>query len=118
MSWDAELSTEDGSHHREWNYTSNTSPMIHLALHDAGYPPQDHWYDPLDGHTGPQGGAFLHDIITELESYPEHYKRRFYSMDSEEWDAKEWGSYEGLLAVLRDMRDSVPEFPTVWAVSS
>jgi len=67
------------------------------------------WWERLDGATGPAGRDYLATIITGLEADP----RRYRAMNP----ANGWGSYDSLLVVLREMRDAVPDWPTVWSVS-
>lgn len=130
MSWDAWLFDDRGHSEGEWNYTHNTSRMIYAVLEDAGIElaaetrpcvwfdedgighdaPEGHgtiaWYDHLNGMEGPQGAAFLHTIIRGLEADP----ARFRAMNPDNG----WGDYDGLLKVLTDMRNAVPEWPTTW----
>jgi len=84
----------------EWNYTSNTNGMIRATGCD--------W--PLDfgGRSGPDGAAYLHRVITALESDPV----RFEAMNP----PNGWGSYESLLDVLREMRAAVPEELCTWGI--
>ena len=67
------------------------------------------WWTYLDGMEGPQGAALLDRIVRGLEGDP----GRFRVMNPENG----WGDYDSFLAVLRDMRKSVPEWPTTWSVS-
>ena len=91
----------------DWNYTFNIAPMIVGALESI--PPGEHWLDRLDGKPGPEGAAFLNDLISRLEADP----ARFEDMNP----PNGWGSYAGLLLLLREMRDRVPECPTTWWAS-
>lgn len=100
---------------REWNYTHNCNRMANIALAEAGItvPPHPNhpelkmsWWDFLDGMEGPAGAAILDTIIKGLEADPV----RFDAMNPENG----WGSRENFVAVLTKMRDSVPEYPTVW----
>lgn len=134
MSWDAHLTDDRGHTEGDWNYTHNTSRMIYAVLEDAGivlpadtrpcqwldrekgqwhYAPNGHgsvpWWDHLDGMSGPDGAAYLHLIIRGLEADPE----RFRAMNP----PNGWGDYEGLLKILTEMRDRVPEWPTTWGAS-
>lgn len=118
MSWWAHLNDDRGHSEGEWNYTHNTSKMIYAALDEAGYelPPDPQipnrnmpWWMHLRGMDGPTGAAFLHIIITRLESDPGKYR----AMNP----ANGWGDYDSFLGVLKEMRASVPEWPTVWSAS-
>jgi hypothetical protein len=53
--------------------------------------------------------AFLDRIITGLEADP----TRFRAMNPDNG----WGNYDQFLALLKKMRDAIPEWPTVWSVS-
>lgn len=116
MSWDADLIDDRGHIEGEWNYTHNTNRMIAAALADLGDDaPEDHflvgpcWWDALNGMSGADGAAYLHRIITALSADPDKYQ----AMNPENG----WGSYDGLLGVLREMRDAVPEWPCVWEMN-
>lgn len=123
MSWCASLTDDRGHCEGDWGHTHNTNRMIAAALesigcvnaHEIG---SDHplhvaigppWWERLDGCTGPEGAALLHEIVMALEKDPD----RFRAMNPENG----WGSYDSLLVVLRDMRDRVPEWPTTWSTS-
>lgn len=99
----------------DWNYTHNAAPMIYRALEGAGIAlaADESWWRHLNGMGGPEGRDFLAAIITQLEANPE----RFRAMNP----ANGWGCYDGpngVLGVLRKMRDSVPEDErSVWHVS-
>lgn len=143
MSWDADLIDVrpeevrvdvDGDPYRPvlrfWNYTHNTNPMINAALDATGFlrpvavGPYDFdqagslviaqeprvlpWWSALDGLPGPEGAALLHRIIRELEADP----IRFEALNP----PNGWGDYDSLLGALREMRASVPEWPTTWKV--
>ena len=122
MSWDAELTDDRGHQEGWWNYTHNTNGMIEAALGDEiddTLKPwwtvlgntamgKGSWWDLLDGSSGPEGAALLDHIIRNLEAEP----GRFKEMNPENG----WGDYDGLLGVLREMRDRVPEWPTTWSV--
>jgi len=102
VSWDASFDGES------WNYTHNTNRMIGTAfasMTGLDTPPVDHpllgpvigpaWWKRLDGMTGAQGAEYLGLIITGLEADP----ARFRAMNP----ANGWGTYDGLLLVLREM---------------
>lgn len=109
MSWDAWLTDAAGNVVHEANYTHNTNRMIHQALLDAGTSAAEAlWCWGLDGRQGPAGAAYLHGILRQLEADPARYE----AMNP----ANGWGDYATLVAVLTEMRDSVPEWPTVWSV--
>jgi hypothetical protein len=100
----------------EWfNYTHNAGPMIYAALDGAGIElaEEERWWQRLSGMSGPESRGYLGAIITHLEADP----ARFRAMDP----PNGWGCYDGpdgLLGVLRRMRDSVPDGETtVWSVS-
>lgn len=124
MSWDASLSavTEvthcpDCGHELEkprrekseigwWNYTHNTSRMIYDALAGAGIEltEDESWWRRLCGMCGTEGRDYLAAIVRQLECDAPRYR----AMNP----PNGWGSYDGphgLLAVLREMRDAVPE---------
>ena len=134
MSWDAFLTDDRGHFEGEWNYTHNCNGMVHAVLDDAGVilptsttpcrwldrdtgewhdAPEGHgtvsWWEHLDGMTGPDGAAFLDTIVRGLEADPE----RFRAMNPENG----WGDYESLAKILAEMRNAVPEWPTVWGAS-
>jgi hypothetical protein len=69
------------------------------------------WWKRLDGVSGQLGAAYLASIVEGLESDPE----RFRGMNP----PNGWGEYDGLLRVLREMRDRPAEDdrPSVWRVS-
>lgn len=100
----------------EWfNYTSNVAPMIYRALEGAGIglEAEERWWQRLDGMSGPEGRDFLDAVITQLEADPE----RFRAMNP----PNGWGCYDGpdgVLGVLRKMRDAVPDDEgSAWHVS-
>jgi hypothetical protein len=134
MSWDAWLTDDRGHCEGDWNYTHNTSGMVYDALDRLGIElPADtrpcsarspetgewtqypdgfgtiRWWEHLNGMSGPDGAAFLHKIIGVLRSDPVTYE----AMNP----ANGWGTYEGLLKVLEDMRDCVPEWPCTWGAN-
>lgn len=113
MGWDAALECDCCHSERGWwNFTHNTNRMITTVLEeDDGEWPIDtrHWWIPLAGLSGPEGAAYLHRIIKGLRADPP----RFEAMNP----PNAWGDYNGLLNVLTEMRDSVPEFPTHWHAS-
>ena len=103
MSWDASF---DGD---SWNYTHNTNEMVAAAMTDAGLgepPPiqdpffapviRNSWWKRLDGMSGREGAEFVGAIIRALEADP----AKFREMNP----ANGWGSYDGILAVLRKMK--------------
>lgn len=112
MSWDATLTDDRGNVIGDWNWTHNTSTMIYAALGDLGCVNGGpnilggRWYDRLHGCDGPTGAAYLHQIITALEADPD----RFTAMNPKNG----WGDYEGLVKILTEMRNAVPEWPTRW----
>lgn len=135
MSWDAWLTDDRGHSEGSWNYTHNTNCMAKIAAEEAGVQfPADtrecwaapcgpdgslthyphgkgtvSWWDHLDGMSGPDGAAYLHVIVRELERCPDRYRALN--------PPNGWGDYDGLLKTLTDMRDAVPEWPTQWATS-
>jgi hypothetical protein len=132
MSWDARLIDDRGHYEGDWSYTHNTSRMIYAVLDDAGIElpastrpcmrlvdrewvnyPQGYgsiaWWDHLDGMSGPEGAAYLNTIVKGLEAEPE----RFRKMDP----PNGWGNYYGLVKILTEMRDAVPEWPCKWEAS-
>jgi hypothetical protein len=143
MSWDATLyavtevknCTECGHELAEpreersgigwWNYTHNTNAMIAAAYEAVSGDATEQcggplgkaigpaWWRRLDGASGPDGAAYLGQIIQGLEADPE----RFRAMNP----PNGWGCYDGpdgVLGVLRKMRDSVPDGEaSVWHVS-
>lgn len=115
MSWDAWLISDDGvdlslTPHGcrvvtrriigEWNYTSNTNPMVRATGCD--------WPRDFAGLDGPDGAAYLHRVISMLENDP----LRFEAMNP----PNGWGDYDTLLDVLREMRAAVPEQRCTWAM--
>jgi len=111
VSWDATLHcTACHCSASDWNYTHNCNPMITMALAQSGTLIEMSWWKVLDGMSAPTGAKFLTDIIVELDSNPARYR----AMDP----PNEWGSYDTLLPVLREMlRASLTEVPSVWRVS-
>jgi hypothetical protein len=114
--------TDDRGHSEgEWNYTHNCNGMANAVL-DPEYKQrsvaeevfcfkdQEHisWWRRLDGLSGPDGAALLHTIITGLESDPEQFR----AMNP----ANGWGDYNTFLAMLKEIRGSVPEWPCRWRV--
>lgn len=136
MSWDAILYDTDEHMFGQWNYTHNTNGMIDCFIQESAdldkmiersadwwerrdrfdraeeYRKKRHvsWWMALDRMTGPEGRDFLDRCIKVLEADPE----RFRAMNPENG----WGNYEGLLDVLRQMRNAVPTYdtPTKWVV--
>lgn len=123
MSWDAYLTvTVDGNELGvgDWNYTHNCNKMISIALEEAGYElGEPHWlighmgkswFDKLNGLTASAGAILLSAAIDRMEKDPE----RFEGMNP----SNGWGSYSGVLEVLREMRDKSLQFPSGnWSVS-
>ncbi|HUW00815.1 MAG TPA: hypothetical protein VMW08_00550 [Acidimicrobiales bacterium] len=121
MGWWAHLADDRGNDEGSWNFTHNTNGMIAEALQAATGETVEEcggplgpvigpaWWERLNGMTGPEGGEFLDTIVKALMADPV----RFEAMNPENG----WGSYESLLKVLADMRDSVPEWPCVWQAS-
>jgi hypothetical protein len=62
----------------------------------------------VDQKSGSEGAALLDHVVRRLEADPGTYT----AMNP----SNGWGDYDGLLDVLRDMRRSVPEWPTLWEV--
>jgi hypothetical protein len=117
MSWDAWLTKDCGirpcdeqSHVLgDWNYTHNTSKMIYGVLmqtNDYDTTPGP-WWNLLNGMNGAEGGRYLDTIIRGLEADPQKF---------EAWNPEnKWGSYDGLLGVLREMHKAcIIEQPTIW----
>lgn len=110
MSWDAGLACDSCKHTiGAWNYTYNTTPMIRAAAEAAGHPEFDGFQRTLDGMTGAEGQRVLMAIIGEMEANPTTYR----AMNP----PNGWGSYDGILGVLREMVAATPEAPTHWWVS-
>lgn len=82
--------------HLSWNYTSNVSSMLELALKGT---PVDELDGALAGRVVPQ----LSNAIGDMDANPEIYKR----MDPENG----WGSYAGALAFLVLIRDGCRRHP-------
>lgn len=83
------------------NYTSNVSGMWRKALGGVSLgdlldpdPVAETLVDPLN------------KAIAEMMESPAIFR--------EMNPPNGWGDYDSLLKVLRDMRDAVPEWPTVW----
>lgn len=125
MSWDASLVDDRGHEEGWWNCTHNINPMANAIVYpdedtdipvmrEVLFPQADgrewkSWWQLLDGMEGKQGQAYLSKIIDGLEADPE----RFRAMNPENG----WGSYDGFLEVLKEMRDRVPEWPCTWKTS-
>lgn len=86
----------------DWNYTFNVTPMVTAALDEVDSPTPSYWKQ-LNGMTGAEGAVFLSTIVERLEADPP----RFRKMNP----ANNWGDYDGLLAVLREMRDESKAYP-------
>ena len=86
-----------------WNTTHNVAPMIYRALEAAGIPlaKEETWWQRFSGMTAGEGREYLSAVIVQLEADPE----RFQAMNP----PNGWGSYDGLLEVLREMRDASAE---------
>jgi phage tail protein X len=121
MSWVATLSTRDGEAIDSWGYTHNTNRIISQALEATEGTPTPatpgilgeaigpSWWDRLDGATGDDGRDYLTAIIAGLEADPG-------LADQDPRD--EWGTYAGVLGILRDMRANIPlDAPSVWQAS-
>jgi hypothetical protein len=135
MSWNAYLVDDRGHTEGDWNYTHNCNHMAHIAAEEAGivfpadtapcyalpkaadgrltYYPDGKgtisWWKHLDGMSGPDGAAYLDQIIRGLEADPERFRAKNPSNG--------WGDYDTFLKVLTEMRDAVPEWPTEWSVN-
>lgn len=121
MSWDASLTDDRGHCEGDWSFTHNTNDMIAAALlaetgdetpqcgGSLGFAIGPAWWKRLNGANGEDGKRYLAAIINGLESDPNRYR----AMNP----ANGWGSYDHLLAVLREMRDAVPDWPCVWEAS-
>lgn len=135
MSWDAHLIDDRGHEEGWWNYTHNTSSMIYAVLEDAGielapdtrpcwahpltaegklthYPNGKGtiaWWEHLNGLDGPEGAEFIGSILKGLRADP----ARFEAMNP----PNGWGTYDGIVKVLTEMHDAVPEWPTRWSAS-
>lgn len=121
MSWDAYLHDDRGHTDGSWGYTHNCNGMANAVL-DPEYEQRDtfeevfkfkdkehiSWWERLDGLSGSDGAALLDKIITGLEADPEKFRK----MNPDNG----WGDYDSFLAVLKEMRDRVPEWPTTWSV--
>lgn len=114
MSWDAWLvegtgRSDNGRIVGEWNYTHNLNRTIHVALAELPdtWAAPHAWFGELDGKSGPDGAAFLHQIIGALEADID----RFAELDPDNG----WGDVRSLVRVLTDMRNAVPEWPTTWS---
>jgi hypothetical protein len=102
VSWDATLVDDYRHVATHWNYTHNCNRMANDA---AGV---KSWWRELDGMSGPEGGAFLTRVVAGLRADPDRYG----AMNPDNG----WGDYDRFVAVLDDMRRSVPEWPTTWRV--
>jgi hypothetical protein len=105
MGWYAYLKDDRGHEEGEWNYTSNCNQMAQTTLPEGS----DHWLDLLNDSDGPTGAKLLDGIIRAILSDPQ----RFEAMNPDNG----WGDRQSFLRVLTEMRNSVPEWPTVWKVS-
>lgn len=123
MSWDATLVLDikvDGNDlhlvQGDWNYTHNCNEMIYDALGVERDQVKKHflvgytWWDLLDGKGGEEGAELLTGIIEALEAEPEKYR----AMNPENG----WGSYDSLIEVLTEMRDTGRKWPSAkWSCS-
>lgn len=112
MSWDASFSLTEELLLRDWNYTHNCDRMISTVLEEQGYTLEEYWltkhmgkswYRRLNGLSGSDGFALLDLIVKGLEKEPD----RFIAMNP----SNGWGSYETLLPILRDMRETSKAYP-------
>lgn len=95
-----------------WNYKHNTSCMIYNVLEKAGYTlsGDQTWWKHLNGMEGKEGREYLRLIVRGLENHP----AICIAMNP----SNGWGSYEGLLKILREMRDAVDdEYEYVWSAN-
>ena len=88
----------DSTHKPFWTTLNHSSGMGRAA-----------WWDLLDGLEGEAGRELLSCIVLELETDPQ----RFRAMNP----SNEWGSYEELLGIMREMRDTVGSSGERWSVS-
>lgn len=122
MSWDAELIDADTSKTlAEWNFTHNTNVMANLVLYpntdtsrsvaaEVFSPQNTPWWRLLDGTDGPEGAKLLDRIIAGLRADA----ARFQELNP----ANGWGDYDSFLAVLVQMRESIPVSGSVsWSVT-
>lgn len=85
-----------------FNVTYNLSPMWHAAV------PESRQLIKIDGMTGLESLELLRSGISALEEDPGKFK----AMNP----SNGWGSYEGLVWKVREMRDAATENPTaVWS---
>lgn len=82
----------------DWNFTWNLGPMLRTA--GVGFSRDDN----LHGRTGAECAALLGTAIRAMEADPV----RFRAMDP----PNKWGSYDGILLVLREIRDACERYPT------
>lgn len=106
MGWYAHLLDRHDSVVDTWWYTHNTNCMANVAMleRDLG-DPELAWWEDLNGLSGPDGARLLDQVIGELEYDPVRYRVM---------NADRPGTYAEFLAVLKAMRDGVPEWPTTW----
>lgn len=124
MSWDAYLrAVVDGNEFTipgcEWNYTHNCNRMMATVLEENGAKVDHHWlighmggswFEMLDKMSGVSGSQFLGLVISGLESNPD----KFRAMNP----SNGWGSYDGVLAVLRKMKAASDKYPSArWSIS-
>jgi hypothetical protein len=123
VSWDAYLTDDRGHCEGSWNYTHNTNGMIAAAYEAVTGESTEQcdgplgpaigaaWWHRLDGAFGNTGADYLGKIIEGLEADPGRYR--------EMNPPNGWGSYDSLLEVLREMRDTALrcDRPTTWEVS-
>jgi hypothetical protein len=118
MSWTAYLTDDRGHDEGTWNYTHNCNHMADTVLDatgascftsDTGQIVFATWWKVLDGKTGPEGAALLDEIIRGFAADPDGF--RTLNPDNG------WGDYDSFLKILIEMRNAVPEWPTVWSVN-
>lgn len=114
MSWDACLIDDRGHVEGDWNYTHNCNVMANAAMDAAGIErlvvdgrPVS-WWRHIAGMTGPDGASVLHAIIGQFDADPDWFR----AMNPENG----WGDFDSFRAVLVEMRNRVPEWPTRWGM--
>ncbi len=107
MSWDACLHDDRGHIEGDWNYTHNCNRAVNVALEVKEG--EETWWKQLDGMSGPDGASFLNRAIRAIEAdWP-----RYEAMDP----PNKWGNIRQLVGILTEMRNRVPEWPTVWSAN-
>lgn len=111
MGWWAHLDDDRGHEEGVWNYTHNVGPMLNAALVATGTVPAEGltWWRRLDGLDGATGAVMLAAALGELVARPDVYQPMS--------PPNGWGSYDGIVDMLREMVAAVPEWPTVWTTS-